>query len=115
MLRGPRENPQFWAAVADHVNHGTSVSYVFQKLSGIWRTVQEPTPGHVEDLARYLLFFFAGDNPELWKILNTVARDRLPMPCDETGRWWAQDVSRTAWALYVRYNQVVTDKWPLKW
>jgi hypothetical protein len=37
------------------------------------------------------------------------------MPHDETGRWWAQDVSRMAWALYVRYNQAGKDQWQLNW
>lgn len=116
MLPGPRENPKFWAAVADHTGDGgTSVGYVFEKLSLIWRAVRDPTPAHIRDLARYLLYFFAGDNPELWKILNTVTRNQLTMPRDETGRWWAEDVSRTAWTLYVRYNQAAGDQWTRKW
>jgi hypothetical protein len=115
MLPGPADNSAFWEEVAAQVNHGTSVGYLFQKLVNIWRAYNEPTPGNVEYLARYLLFFFAGDNSELWKALNTVARDTVTMTGDDVGRWWAQDVTRTAWSLYVRYNQGVNDHWPLKW
>ena len=35
-------------------------------------------------------------------------------PDSPVGRW-AGDVSRTAWTLYVRYNQAAGDQWTRKW
>jgi hypothetical protein len=62
-----------------------------------------------------VLYFFAGENPVLWQLLNTVTRDRLTMRHDEPGRWWASDACRTAWTLYVRYLHTADDQWALKW
>lgn len=73
MLPGPAENREFWEEVAAHVNYGTQVSYIFQKLVSIGRAYRDRDSQHVEHLARYLLFFFAGNNPDLWKVLNTAA------------------------------------------
>jgi hypothetical protein len=115
MLPGPRENPEFWTAVQNQSLRGTQLGYVFEKMSSIWRTVQKPAPDNVEHLARYLLLFFGGDKPQLWSILNIVAHNRLTISHDKVGRWWAEDVCRTAWALYVRYNQIADPHWSLKW
>jgi hypothetical protein len=115
MLPGPRESSTFWAEIAEYTATGTEVRYVFEKLSSIPRAVQEPTPAHIEYLARYLLFFFAGDKPALWRTLNAVTNDTVSVTNDDVGRWWAEDVCRTAWALYVRYNQTVDTQWLGKW
>jgi hypothetical protein len=75
MLPGPHDDPGFWTSVQHQVvGSNTSLGYVFEKLSAIWRTVLDPSPGNIEDLARYILFFFAGENPAMWKILNRVVQ-----------------------------------------
>jgi hypothetical protein len=116
MLPGPRENQEFWTAVQHQaVGNDTHLGYVFEKMTSIWRTFQEPSPERINHLARYLLFFFAGENPELWQILNTLFHDGLSLRNDEPGRWWASDVCETAWTLYVRYHQPADGQWALKW
>jgi hypothetical protein len=98
------------------VDSDTSLGHVFQKLSGIWRTVQDPSPNNIEDLAEYLLFFFAGENPAMWKLLNAVVRGEITTRNDEPGRWWASDLCDTAWTLYVRCRRRSGDgQWALKW
>lgn len=96
MLPGPQENQEFGTAVQhEAIGSDTGLGYILEKLTGIWRTVQEPTPERIEHLARYLLFFFEGENPALWQLLNTVTRDHLTMRHDEPGRWWVSDVCQT--------------------
>jgi hypothetical protein len=88
MLPGPRENPEFWTAVQQRsVGSSTELGYVFQKLAAIWRTLQEPTPENIGYLVRYLLFFFAGDDLVLWKLLNTVFGSELTMSRGGGGQW----------------------------
>jgi hypothetical protein len=114
-LPAPREATEFWTAVQHQaLGSGTALGYVFQKLTGIGRTAREPTPANITDLARYLLFFFAGDNPALWKILNGLFPD-LTLHHDEAGRLWASDVSQTAWTLFVRYRAPGRDPWLDAW
>jgi hypothetical protein len=80
------------------------------------RTVLDPTPDNISDLAEYLMLFFGGDSPELWDSLGCVAPE-LGLRDDEIGRWWANDVCETAWTLYVRYRQTYgpDEHWAVKW
>lgn len=115
MLPGPAENREFWTAV--HPSGDASrLSYVYEKMSVIGQVAKDPSPQNVEYLARYLLYFFAGERPRLWKTLNTVFDNDLTMTADEPGRWWAEDTCRTAWALYIRYRQRPRyDGWARQW
>src|ERR1700722_1566198 len=79
MLPGPTEDRAFWAAVwprgqaPDHPL-AENTDYVFEKMSAIPITLAEPTPQHVAHLTMYLLIFFAVPDPELWRLLDRVAR-----------------------------------------
>jgi hypothetical protein len=118
MLPGPRDHPEFWTAVQDqYLGFGsdTKPGYVFEKLSTIWRVAQDPSPENISYLARYLLVFFAGDNPDLWDLLSAVTRGEISLRHDHAGRWWASDVCETAWTLYVRYNSPPGVEWLEKW
>jgi hypothetical protein len=121
MLPGPTEDREFWAAVQ---NHGRghpepvtqNLNYVYEKMAHIWLMLQEPAPSRVSYLARYMLYFFSGDDPDLWKVLNRVTSHFFSLDDDSTDRWWAADVCRTAWALYVRYGPAsADDQWKDRW
>jgi hypothetical protein len=114
MLPGP-EYHEFWTAVQHRILPDTNLGYVYEKMTGIWRVIQDPSHGNIIHLARYLMFFFAGNSPELWKILNQIFHNQLSLRHDEAGRWWATDVSKTAWALYVRYSHPSDEQWTAKW
>jgi hypothetical protein len=114
MLPGP-EDREFWTAVQHQALPDTDLGYVYEKMSGIWRVIQDPSRQNIIHLARYLMFFFAGDNPELWKILNHIFHDQLSLRNDEAGRWWAADVCKTAWTLYVRYLHLGDERWKARW
>lgn len=66
-------------------------------------------------LAQYVLFFFDGDRPALWKLL-----DRYSPASDfaaEAGRRFVQELCDTAWTIAVRYDhragiESLPDKWP---
>lgn len=121
MLPGPKENPDFWGAVqAEGLPNAApdtrdAVSYVFEKMSGITRLIDKPTPLRIENLSKYLLFFFSAGKPEIHKVLNAITPTESSWGQDDTGRWWAEDITRTAWTLYVRYHQYGDDRWKEKW
>jgi hypothetical protein len=116
MLPGPREHPEFWTAVQhQYLGEDTALKYVYEKMTLIPRTAKDPTPQHISDLARYLLAFFAGDNPELWDILSGVGEGGVSPRHDTIGRWWAEDLCQTAWTLYVRYSRPAGNDWLEKW
>ena len=116
MLPGPVENREFWTAIQGQViGQDTGLDYVYEKMTLISRVLRDPTRAHISDLSRYLLFFFGGNNPELWRILNHIFHDGLTIRHDEAGRYWAKDICETAWTLYVRYSYPTDDEWELKW
>lgn len=121
MLPGPKEHPDFWAAVQAEGHPSAApgspeaVSYVFEKMAGITLLLREPTPMRIEHLAKYLLFFFSAGKPAMHELLNAVTHTESSWGQDDTGRWWAEDVTRTAWTLYVRYHQYGDDQWKEKW
>jgi len=118
MLPGPTEDREFWNAVQAQTwpaTPGTELEYIYEKMAAIWRVTRNRDPQTISYLAKYLLFFFSGDKPRLWKILNRVTSWDFSLRDDDAGRWWAQDVCDTAWALYVRYSHDGDDRWQEKW
>ena len=87
MLPGPAEAPEFWTDI-QHQFIKTELGYVFEKMTSIWHVVQDPSPGNIAYLAKYLMMFFGGDNPELWKILNGIFQSQIDLRHDHPGRWW---------------------------
>jgi hypothetical protein len=119
MLPGPTEDREFWTEVQHHTLPDTQLGYVYEKMTLIPRTVLDPSPGHISDLAKYLLIFFSGDCPELWDILGCIAPD-FDLRHDQAGRLWANDLCETAWTLYVRYwpnwgASRPDEHWAVKW
>jgi hypothetical protein len=120
MLPGPTDAPDFWAAVQNLGHPGTGrdtqpANYVFKRLTAITFVNRQPTPGMITRLCESLLFFFSSNNPELWSILNAVTPSESEWGRDNSGRWWADDVTRTAWRLYVRYQSYGDEGWKQKW
>lgn len=126
ILPGPAENPAFWAGVQaaakDHEltpenlepTH-RNLDYVFPKMSGLTFFLRDPKPATLTYLCKYLLWFFSGDRPEVWKVLNGLAMDESRWGHDDSGRWWAEDLTRVTWVLYVRYRRDGDDRWRDKW
>jgi hypothetical protein len=116
MLPGPIENRAFWDAVQAFVLREPEPpagypTYVYEKMANIWDVIQDPSPQRIAYLAKYLMFFFSGDHPEIWKVLNPVVIPGFGEV--DPGRRWATDVCETAWTLYVRYS--ANDQWRAKW
>ena len=117
MLPSPRGNREFYSKIQSR-RIGTrdeNSTYAIQKISTIWQVIEDPSPQNIVYLARYLMLFFAGENEQLWKNLITIFHGELSLDDDEPGRWWASDVSQTAWKLYVRYIAPHNDDWIEKW
>ncbi len=127
VLPGPTEDRKFWAAVQANALASRpaleetespgkdELDYVYEKMSNVWRVVRDQSPTAITYLAKYLLFFFSGNSPRLWRILNRVTVAEFSLNSDDGGRWWAEDVCRTAWALFVRYAKYDDDRWVDKW
>lgn len=119
MLPGPKENPRFWAGVGTEGRSleptGRNLDYVFEKMTHLSRFLQDPTPRRLVHLCDYLLHFFSGERPALWKVLNDITPTESSWGHDDTGRWWAEDVTRTAWLLVVRYRDYGDETWQAMW
>ena len=92
MLPGPAEDIPFWASIRARVvgpdpEWPDRVDYAFQKMQGVWNVIQDPSPTRVMGLAEYMLVFFSGDDPELWKLLNRVTNRFFSLKYDDAGRW----------------------------
>lgn len=119
MLPGPKDNPKFWAGIGSEGRSiepsGKNLDYVFEKMTHLSRFLDDPTPKRLVHLCVYLLHFFSGDRPDLWKILNDVTPSESRWGHDDTGRWWAEDLTHTAWSLIVRYCDYGDESWRNRW
>lgn len=114
MLPGPG-NGYFWEQVAE-IN-GTSVGYVYEKMSTAANFVRQPVLNDqgwdVTYFCTYVIMFFGGDKPELWAL---IARELAALG-DEYGHFgalFARDFVDTAWRLWAHYTPVDTDR-PASW
>jgi hypothetical protein len=81
---------------------------------GIARLFQEPTDGAaVAYFCQYLLKYFDGDRPTLWRHINSrLSTGRFT---DQAGERFTRDLCDTAWRIIVRYDgrgSTLEEKWP---
>ena len=97
-LPGP-DDPHFW----ENLPCEPRTHYVLEKLVPKIPILRDPNPPPVElaYLAKYLMYFFKADTPEM---LDHVGRQTdLPM-YELAGHHWLGDLQATCWRLYVRYR-----------
>lgn len=92
------DNHGWWSAFAPR-HRGYA-----EKIRIVGESVADPDPVTLAYACRYLLLFFSDLNEEMWQHMN-VAELGLDLGGHAPpGRYLAEDICRTAWALYVRYN-----------
>ncbi|MFJ4192096.1 hypothetical protein [Kitasatospora sp. NPDC089509] len=124
MLPG-REDAAFWATVDNGAKHivkpddtGQSVGgpeYILSKMqTGITKLNQAKDPAAIAYFGHYLLMFFDGDQPALWKYLN----DLFPAHGGHStaGERYTRDLCDTAWRIIARYDTKgdngLAERWP---
>jgi hypothetical protein len=95
--------------------------YLLNKLTGYIHAALEPDVREhmLESLAAYVLMFFWGDHPGLWKTLDRIIPARSFASDGGFGRRYAQDLCDAAWTVAVRYHSgyradadALLAKWP---
>ncbi|MFF2123451.1 hypothetical protein ACFVXH_39605 [Kitasatospora sp. NPDC058184] len=124
MLPG-RDDIAFWATVDNgastivepgHTGPGTAgPEYILSKMrSGIAKLNKAEDPAAVAYFSHYLLMFFDGDQPALWKYLN----DRFSAHGGRStaGERYTRDLCDTAWRIIARYDTLgdndLAELWP---
>lgn len=80
--------------------------YLLNKMTGYIRAALEPDvrDDMLESLACYVLMFFWGDHPGLWKALDPIIPARSFASDGGFGQRYAQDLCDAAWTVAVRYH-----------
>ena len=107
------DDDDFWRtfATAESPDDPGAKDYILGKLSACIRDVvgDKVTRMDVSELALYTLMFFSKSSPELHSLLGRVTSGFDVDGQDTVGQRWCQDVTATAWGLWVGLGQSESD------
>lgn len=105
------DREHFWSTLA--TSNGTSTGYISEKMGHAKRFM----PGvdldagefRISYLCQYLIMFFGGNKPTLWRAIGGAVFASGAPEWEGLGQCFADDLTKTAWRLLVRYRRYTLD------